>query len=66
MWGNGKKTWPTGRTYDGEWRKVPLHVLTHQELGVSSQDVACHATQQPSGGMSWRLSKPFDLSAAVG
>ena len=22
MWGSGKKTWPTGRTYDGEWRKA--------------------------------------------
>ena len=24
MWGNGKKTWPTGRSYDGEWRKDPM------------------------------------------
>lgn len=29
MWGNGKKTWPTGRSYDGEWRKAPLRALTH-------------------------------------
>lgn len=32
MWGNGKKTWPTGRSYEGEWRKDSKFVKTRRYM----------------------------------